>query len=201
MSSNARTPNHDEGLSAQDTVTGKQLYLTGTASGGSFNLNVNGGGSSGGGTQYTDGATAVTHPIGTQPVFTNGSNVVTAVSTASPLPVTNSPYALSSSYIYGPTVTTTGTSSTSLIAASGSASLRTYVTAVQVSNSGATFATINLQDGSGGTTLATVPAPPGSGAIVTLPIPIRTTANTALFFQASAASTSILISAQGYTAS
>jgi hypothetical protein len=47
-----------------------------------------GGGSSG--TQYTDGAAAVTHPIGTQPVFTNGSNVVTAVSTSNPLPVSAS---------------------------------------------------------------------------------------------------------------
>lgn len=43
-----------------------------------------------GGTQYTDGAAAVAHPIGTQPVFTNGSNVVTAVSTANPLPITGS---------------------------------------------------------------------------------------------------------------
>lgn len=44
----------------------------------------------GGGTQYTDGSTAVTHPIGTQQVFVNGSNVETAVSSANPLPVSAS---------------------------------------------------------------------------------------------------------------
>lgn len=49
---------------------------------------VTSGAGGGGGTQYTDGAAAVTHPIGTQPVFTNGSNIVTAVSTANSLPIT-----------------------------------------------------------------------------------------------------------------
>lgn len=56
MSSNARTPNHIEGLSAQDTVTGKQLYLTGTTTGGSFNLNVNGGSGGGGAVTIANGA-------------------------------------------------------------------------------------------------------------------------------------------------
>lgn len=64
--------------------TGKATQVKLDASG---NLPVTGGGGSGG-TQYTDGAAAVTHPIGTQPVFTNGSNIVTAVSTANPLPIT-----------------------------------------------------------------------------------------------------------------
>lgn len=42
MSSNARTPNHDEGLSAQSTITGKQEYLTST----NHILNTGGGGGS-----------------------------------------------------------------------------------------------------------------------------------------------------------
>lgn len=56
---------------------------------GVLNVNVVAGGSGGGGgTQYTDGQVAVTNPIGTQPVFTNGSGNVTAVSSANPLPIT-----------------------------------------------------------------------------------------------------------------
>ncbi len=40
----------------------------------------------GGGSQYTDGDAAVTHPIGTIPVF-NNAGTITAVSAANPLPV------------------------------------------------------------------------------------------------------------------
>lgn len=42
--------------------------------------------SSGGGTQYTDGAAAPANPVGTMPVFDNGG-VITAVSDVNPLPV------------------------------------------------------------------------------------------------------------------
>lgn len=58
MSKN-RTVNHDEGISAQDTVTGQQIFLTGTNNAnGNFALNTNGaGGSGGGGTQYAEGVT------------------------------------------------------------------------------------------------------------------------------------------------
>lgn len=45
------------------------------------------GGGGGSDVQYTDGATAATHPIGTYPVYTNGSGTVTAVSTTNPLPI------------------------------------------------------------------------------------------------------------------
>lgn len=60
---------------AQYVWDGVSQWVRATASGGS------------GGTQYTDGVAAVTHPIGTQPVYTNGSGNVTAVSVANPLPV------------------------------------------------------------------------------------------------------------------
>lgn len=45
------------------------------------------GGGGGADTQYTDGATSPTHPIGTIPVF-NNAGTITAVSAANPLPVT-----------------------------------------------------------------------------------------------------------------
>lgn len=43
-----------------------------------------------GGTQYTDGQAAAANPVGTQPVYTNGSGITTAVSTSNPLPVSAS---------------------------------------------------------------------------------------------------------------
>lgn len=98
------------------------------------------------------------------------------------------------------TATTTGTSSTSLIAASGNAGLKTYVTSVQISNSGSSFADITFQDGNGGTTIGYGVAPASGGSIINFPIPLVTTANTALYFAASASSTTIKISAQGYLA-
>lgn len=49
-------------------------------------LQTSSSGSGGGGTQYTDGATSPTHPIGTIPVF-NNAGTITAVSAANPLPV------------------------------------------------------------------------------------------------------------------
>lgn len=52
MTSTARTPNHDEGLSAKSTITGQNEYLTST----SGVLNVSGGGSGGGAVTIADGA-------------------------------------------------------------------------------------------------------------------------------------------------
>lgn len=49
-------------------------------------LQVSGGGSGGGGTQYTDGATPPTHPIGTMPIFNNAGTWAEVSNTAG-LPV------------------------------------------------------------------------------------------------------------------
>lgn len=75
-------------------------------------LVTSGGGTGGGGTQYTDGAAAATHPVGTQEVFTNGSGIVTAVSTANPLPV-------SASVTAAPNVISTVNSSTTTLSGAG----------------------------------------------------------------------------------
>src|SRR5262249_6445307 len=47
------------------------------------------------------------------------------------------------------TATTTGTSDTSLVAASGSASLKTYIYSAQIVNTGSTAALITFKDGNG----------------------------------------------------
>lgn len=98
------------------------------------------------------------------------------------------------------TATTTGTSDTSLVAASGNASLKTYITDIQVVNTGASTSLITFKDGSGGPTLGYTIAPAGGGSNIHLTSPLATSANTAFFFAAATASTTIYVSAQGYKA-
>lgn len=106
------SPNGREVLSAISTITGKQEYLTST--GGVLNSGatlsgsvipatglssaaavqiVDGSGdqitSFGGGTQYTDGGTPPTHPIGPTTIWDSGGTWK-HISTATPLPVTDS---------------------------------------------------------------------------------------------------------------
>lgn len=107
------------------------------------------------------------------------------------------PYSASSSYVYGNN-STTGTGTTSLVAAAGG-SLRNYITDISIANTGATTSLITLQDGSGGATLWQSIAPAGGGSNINLSVPIRTSANTALFFIASNASTTIYVSASGFS--
>ncbi len=97
----------------------------------------------------------------------------------------------------------TGTGDTSLIAASGDASLRTHVCAVQVSNSGTVDTLVAIKNGSGGSTLANIFVPKaadGGFSCVTYPIPLKTSPNVAVYFASGASSTTVSVSAQGYTA-
>lgn len=98
------------------------------------------------------------------------------------------------------TATTTGTSDTSLIAASGSASLKTYIKSVQIVNKGSTTALITFKDGNAGSTLGYSIAPTGGGSNIVFEIPLVTSANTAFYFAAGSASTTIYVSAQGFLA-
>jgi hypothetical protein len=68
-----------------------------------------------------------------------------------------------------------------------------------VSNSSATNVTVDLRDGTAGNVLMTIPAAANmGGAIVTLPVPICTTANTALAADPSAAASTVTITAVGF---
>ena len=109
------------------------------------------------------------------------------------------PYARSDAWTSG-TANTTGTGDTSLIAASGNAALRTYITACQFANTGVTTTLITIKDGNAGATLGYTIAPAGGGSNMIISPPLRTTANTALYFAAASASTTVYASCQGYKA-
>lgn len=83
---------------------------------------------------------------------------------------------------------------------SGDAGLKTYITDVQVANTGSSTTLITLKDGSGGSALAYTIAPAGGGSNIHFAVPLVTTANTALHFACGTSSTTVYCSAQGYKA-
>jgi hypothetical protein len=89
-------------------------------------------------------------------------------------------------------------SSTSVIASQG-ASTRFCLTTLVVSNSSATNVTVDIRDGTAGAVLMTVPAAANmGGAVVTLPVPVCTSAATALAADPSAAASTVTVSAFGF---
>ena len=127
---------------------------------------------------------------------TDGDYSPIAVSSTGRLFVTPAP---SASMVRG-TASVAGTSDTSLVAASGSGSLKTYITNLSFANTGSSNTLITLKDGSGGSTLWYTIAPAGSGSNIQLEIPIVTSANTALYFACGTSSTTVYASATGYKA-
>ena len=89
------------------------------------------------------------------------------------------------------------TAFTSGLAAPG-AGVRLCITSVTICNSSATFCTVDLRDGSAGSVLWTLPVPATGGVVQRFDPPLRLTANTALAFDASAATTTLTISANGF---
>jgi len=82
----------------------------------------------------------------------------------------------------------------------GGAGIHNYVSSIIIHNAHATtMGFVQLLDGSGGTVLATFPAPATGGTAMSFPVPLKqTTANTALYFDVSAAITTIYITIVGY---
>lgn len=74
------------------------------------------------------------------------------------------------------------------------------ITTIIVHNSHATTnGYVDLLDGSGGTIIMTIPLPAGGGAVINLPVPLRQpTVNTALYFDVSAAISTVFLSFVGY---
>jgi hypothetical protein len=112
------------------------------------------------------------------------------------------PYTLPENQIYGSNASAiTDTTSTSIIAAAG-AGIRNYITSILVTNSHATVGTlVKITDGSGGTLLAQgYAAPAGGGWSLALPVPIKTTANTALHAICGTTGANVYVTAVGYKA-
>lgn len=78
------------------------------------------------------------------------------------------------------------------------AGVRLCVTSVTLCNSSATFCTVDLRDGSAGSVLWTLPVPATGGVVQRFDPPLKLTANTALAFDASAATTTLTISVNGF---
>lgn len=95
------------------------------------------------------------------------------------------------------TAAITDGSSTSVIAAAG-AGIKTYITDVIISNSSATYVTVDIRDGTAGSVMATFPAPATSGCVHKLGSPIAGTANTAVAADPSAAASTVTITLLGF---
>jgi hypothetical protein len=96
------------------------------------------------------------------------------------------------------TASITDGSSTSVVAAQGSG-VRFCATTLVVSNSSATNVTVDIRDGTAGSVLMPVPAAANmGGAVVPLPVPLCTSANTALAADPSAAATTVAVTAVGF---
>lgn len=78
------------------------------------------------------------------------------------------------------------------------AGIRLWVKSVTISNSSASFCTVDLRDGAAGSVLWTFPVPATGGVTHTFDPPLKLTANTALAYDASAATTTLSISANGF---
>jgi len=93
---------------------------------------------------------------------------------------------------------TNGTATASAVFTTG-AGVRNVICNIVAYNSSATGGFCLLTDGSGGTTLMTVPLPAGGGCVIPLGgAPIKTTANTALYFDVSGALTTVYLTFTGY---
>lgn len=97
---------------------------------------------------------------------------------------------------------TTNTDGASTAFASGLAApgsgIRLWITNVDIANSSASFCTVDLRDGSAGSVLWTLPVPASGGVVKRFDPPLKLTANTALAFDASAATSTLSISANGF---
>jgi len=79
------------------------------------------------------------------------------------------------------------------------AGIRIYLTKATISNSSSSFRTVDIRDGAAGAVLWTLPVPAEGGVTHTFEPPIPLTANTAVAYDASAATTTLTIAVAGFT--
>ena len=105
------------------------------------------------------------------------------------------PYTMPEKMVSGHATNTDGAETSCIVA--GGAGVRTYMTTIVLANSSSTDGTVAINDGTGSTKM-TIPVPANGGAPVTLPTPLRGTANTAWLFDPSAAMDTITCTMVGY---
>lgn len=110
------------------------------------------------------------------------------------------PYIAAQEHVQYHVVNTAGTELAVTGLDAGGAGIHNYITSVIVHNAHAsTNGFIQLLDGTGGTPMATFPAPATGGVAITFSQPIKQpTANTALYWDASAAITTLYVTIVGY---
>lgn len=95
-------------------------------------------------------------------------------------------------------VSDTGGTSTAFSNFGATASTRNYLTTITVYNDSSTTGYLDIRDGTSGTVLHTIPLPAKGGGTVNFPIPLRSTANTAIAYDVSGALTTVYISVIGF---
>lgn len=106
--------------------------------------------------------------------------------------VTATPYSAAANWVRG-TATVANTTATTVIAAQGAGN-KTYVTALQLGNTGNTTISVTMSD----SVSSVFVVPSGGGSNINFPVPLVTAANTTLTVTASGNTTSLTCSAQGY---
>lgn len=108
------------------------------------------------------------------------------------------PYANPENFVSGVTAAITDTTNTSVIASAGG-SLRNYVTQILVTNSHATVSTVvEIRDGATTVLYRGYALAAGGGFSVTLPVPLRGTAATAVTASCITTGSNVYVSASGY---
>jgi hypothetical protein len=107
------------------------------------------------------------------------------------------PYA-SNADIKSQRVADTAGTSTAFTAFGAVASTYNYLTTLTIYNSSATAGYVDIRDGAAGSVLFTAPAPAAGGSVISFPVPLRSTVNTALAYDVSGAISTVYISAVGF---
>lgn len=172
-----------------------------------------------GGTNVVNGGTAGIQSVGgstatnvalTENPLNNGAQAVSsenaAVTTARKVQLVADlvgklitlPYANPENFVSGVTAAITDTTNTSVIASAGG-SLRNYVTHIIVTNSHATVSTlVEIRDGATTVLYRGYALAAGGGFSVTLPVPLRGTAATAVTASCITTGSNVYVSASGY---
>ena len=109
-----------------------------------------------------------------------------------------SPYVGPENMVNAHLVITNSSVSTSLLAGSATAGVRNYITSLTATNTNTTTAVrVDFKDGTTNV-VSFFLAAGGGGATLSMPVPLRLTANTALNAQLSNATTTVYLSAQGF---